>query len=236
MYCHLNDTNILVNEQFGFREKSSTETAMYALLNNVLSSLEKKYLVDGLFCDLHKAFDCVNQDILLAKIKFDGISGIANKLMRSYLENRYQKISMKNNKLKKLTSKWEHVKHGVPQGLVLGPLLFLIYIYIYIYINDLSLTVSKLGNSILFADDMSIIISNTNPEEFKNNINSVMTEIINWFQGNLLTLNCNKTHFLQFLTTKQNEIKIQMIASNSIITNINSTKFLGLIINNTLSF
>ena len=63
-----------------------------------------------------------------------------------------------------------------------------------------------------------------------------MTEIINWFQGNLLTLNCNKTHFLQFLTTKQNEIKIQMIASNSIITNINSTKFLGLIINNTLSF
>jgi hypothetical protein len=71
------------------------------------------------------------------------------------------------------------VKYGVPQGLVLGPLLFRINI------NDLALTISKLPNVILFADDTSIIISNTNPEEFKNNINSVNTEKINWFQSNL---------------------------------------------------
>ena len=89
------------------------------------------------------------------------------------------------------------MKHSVPQGSVLVPLLFLIYI------NDISLSISKLANPILFAD-MSIIISNTNPEEFKNNINSVMTEITNWFQSNLLTLNCNKTHFLQFLTKTLN--------------------------------
>jgi hypothetical protein len=84
-------------------KKSSTETALYALLNNVLSSLDKKNLVGGLFRNLQKAFDCINHDILSAIMKFYGISGIANKLIRSYLENRYQRISMKGSKLKKLT-------------------------------------------------------------------------------------------------------------------------------------
>jgi hypothetical protein len=103
------------------------------------------------------------------------------------------------------------VKHRVPQRSVLDPLLFLIYI------NDLSLTINKSANPILFADDTSIIISNNNPEEFKNNINSVTTETINCFQSNLFTLICNKTHFLQFLTIKHNEIKMQIIVSNKII-------------------
>jgi len=102
------------------------------------------------------------------------------------------------------------------------------------YINDLSLSISKFANPILFADDTTIIISNTNADEFKNNINSVMTEITNWFQSNLLTLNSKKTHFMQFLTKKQNERKIQKTAPNSIKTDINSTKFLGLTIDNTV--
>ena len=92
LYSYLNDNNILVDDEYGFREKLSTETVTFTLLNNVLSSLDRRNLVGGLLCDLQKAFDCVNYEILLAKMTFYGISSIANKLMRSYLENRYQRI------------------------------------------------------------------------------------------------------------------------------------------------
>jgi hypothetical protein len=165
----------------------------------------------------------------LAKLEFYGIFGIANKLKRSYIKNRYQRVVMKDNMFNKLTFEWEPVKHVVPQGSVLGSLLFLIYI------NNLSQTISCVASLILFADNMGIIISNINLEEFKNNINLVMNETINRFQSNLLTLSCNKTHFLQFFTKKQNEMKTQIMASNSVITNINITKFLGSTIDSTLS-
>ena len=163
-------------------------------------------------------------------MSFYGITGIGNKLMKSCLENRYQRVSLNNSESNKVASKWELTKHGVPQGSVLGPLLFLIYI------NDLSLTIGKIANPILFADDTSIIISSTNPEDFKRITNLVLMETINWFHSNLLTLNCEKTHFLQFFTKKHNKIKLQIISPNTILTNINSTKYLGLIIDSTLSW
>ena len=230
LYCYLNDNKILIKEQFVFSEKLSTNMATYALLNNVLSSLSKRKSWWWFILRLTQCVLCINQNTHLVKMKFYCISVIANKFMRSYEENIYQRISMKDSNLNKLFSEWVHVKHGVPQGSVLGQLLFLIYI------NDLPLNISKLVNSILFADDMSIVILNTKPEECKTNINSVMAEIINWFQSNFLTLNCDKTYFLQFVTKKQNEIKIQIIASNPIITIIKNIKCLGLIIDSTLSW
>jgi len=169
---------------------------VYTFLLSLLSHIDKKNYVGGLFCDLQKAFVCVNHDILLSKLKFYGITGGAYKLIRSYLDNRYQRVTMKDNKYNKVSSTWEEVKHGVPQGSVLGPLLCLLYI------NDFPLTLNKVASSIFFADDTSIIISNINPEEFKTSINTVMTEITNWFRSNLLTFNFNKTNFLQFLTKK----------------------------------
>jgi hypothetical protein len=162
-----------------------------------LLSLDKKKIVGGLFFDLQKAaFDSVNHDTLLSKLNFYGISGKANRLLKSYIKDRYQRVVTKDNFFNKLTSEWEQVKHGVPQGSVLGPLLFLIYI------NDLPRTMNKFANSVLFADDTSIIITNTDLQEFKQNIDVVLQETINWFLSNLLTLNYNKTHFLQFFIKK----------------------------------
>ena len=79
LYCNLHKSYILFNVQFGFSEKLSTEMATFTLLNKVLSSLDRKYFVRGLFCDLQKAFDCVNHDMLPAKMEFYGIYGIVNK-------------------------------------------------------------------------------------------------------------------------------------------------------------
>ena len=85
-------------------------------------------------------------------MNFYGISDKANKLLESYFKDRYQRVVMKDKFSNKLTSKWEQIKHGVPQGSVLGPLLFLIYI------NNLPRTINNFANSVLFADDTSIII------------------------------------------------------------------------------
>jgi hypothetical protein len=200
------------------RSKASTETAAFSLLNTILVSLDKNNKVGGLFLDLRKAFDCVNHDTLLSKLNFYGVSGKANKLLKFYITDRYQTVVIRDKFSNKITSEWTRIKHGVPQGSVLGPSLF------HIYVNDLPRTIDNFANSILFA------------QEFKHNIDVVLHEITNWFLSNLLTPNYNKTHFLQLLVKQQNEINIQIITTNLILTNINSTKFLGLTIDCTLSW
>ena len=99
-----------------------------------------------------------------------------------------------------------------------------------IYINDLPRTINKYAESVLYADDTSIIIANTYVHEYKHNIKLAMHEINNWFVNNLLTVNYNKTYFLQFFTKKQKEVPLQIVTGNSLLINSNSTKFLGLMI------
>jgi hypothetical protein len=136
-------------------------------------------------------------------MKYYGITGTAYKLMQSYRDNRYQRTVIKDKNLKKLFSSWKIIKHRVQQGSVLGRLLFLIYI------NDLPITICKIARSIIFADDTSIIRTNDNMVDFRNTLYLTMIEISSWFRSNLLTLNYDKTHFLQFLTKKKKKNEMQ---------------------------
>jgi len=179
LYQHINQNNIAATEQYGFKNNSSTEKASFKLINKILLALDNKLIVGGIFCDLEKAFDSVNHDILLSKCEFYGFRGKTNALLRSYLNVRYQRVLMNNIFCNKTTfSEWGKIKHDVPQGSVLGPLFFLIYI------NDLPNIIADPSKLVLFADYTSIIIANNSPSKFKEDINSIIDNIYDWFRGN----------------------------------------------------
>jgi len=157
---HLADHNILVNEQHGFRPNLKTDNVTYHLTNEILNTLNNNLSIGGIFCDLEKAFDCVNHKILQTKLEFYGITGNHYRLYKSYLMDRYQRTMLYNENGNITSSPWSKVEHGVPQGFILGSLLFLIFI------NDLPKFINDKSVPLLFADDTSILISHPNPLVF----------------------------------------------------------------------
>ena len=193
MYQHVNQNNILANEQFGFRNNSSTEKASYKLINEILIALNNKRTVGGIFCDLENKFDSINHDILLSKCEFYGFRGKTNALLRSYLSDRYQRVLINNNFSNNTTfSEWDKIKHGVPQCSVLGPFFFLFYITV------LPNIIADPSKPVLFAEDTIILIANPSPSKFKEDINNIVENINDWFRDNSLSLSFDKTYFLQF--------------------------------------
>ena len=122
------------------------------------------------------------------------------------------------------------VKCTVPQGSILGPLLFLLYI------NDLPQITKKNSKINLYADDTSLLIANPNPTNFENNINKIFQDINRWFNTNLLSLNLDKTHYMQFINKNSSPTDLNTGHGNKKIANTCTTKFLGLPLENTLSW
>jgi hypothetical protein len=225
---HLNNHNILAQEQYGFRANLKTDDALFHLTNQTLNAPNNNSLVGAIFCDLEKAFDCVNHKILLTKLKFYGITDTHYKHYKSYLTDRYQRTLLFNKNGNSTISSWEKDEHGVPQGSVLGPLLFLIFI------NDLPKFINRTSVPILFADDTSILVSHPNPHVFRDTINTVFYTLNDWFQNNLLSLNLAKTCFIKFVTKKNNPTEINITYDDKQIPVFTSTKFLGLMVTSRL--
>ncbi len=229
----INRYNILYNMQFGFRKKHSTIHPMLHFLKNIteFNDLPTKDFTIGTFLDLSKAFDTISHNILLEKLSFYGFRGLANDWFRNYLTGRKQFTNFKTSESSMLD-----ILCGVPQGSIIGPLLFLIYI------NDISACTSL--NLVSFADDTTVYISGHNIADVINKLNIELHKLYEWLCCNKLSLNINKSHFMIFspkrppnthnnLTVSINNIPLSQTGKNH---NNKSIKFLGIMLEENLSW
>lgn len=187
MYAFLYSNSILYNHQYGFRRGHSTSHVLIHFLNKIHEALNKnvpEYTL-GIFLDLKKAFDTVDHSILLRKLDHYGFRGVSNSWLRNYLTGRFQYVHINGT-----NSERREIKFGVPQGSVLGPLLFLIFI------NDLANASSLLA--FLFADDTTLLLSSNDVTNLFLLANEQLKKISLWFHSNRLTLNITKTRYAVF--------------------------------------
>ena len=176
----------MYNKQCGFQQNCSTDQAILHLIDEISKSFDENEYTLGVLIDLSKAFDTVDHEILLKKIKFYGINKTILKWLFSYLSKRKQYISYDSKPTKTQT-----VLCGVPQGSILGPLLFLIYV------NDLFKS-SNILNPIMFADDTNLFYSHKNISNLFKTVNNELKNIHEWFKANKLSLNISKTKYSFF--------------------------------------
>ena len=224
LYTYLDKNNMIYKRQFGFRTKYSTNDALVNLIETIKKLIDDGNFVCNIFIDLQKAFDTVNHEILLEKLNFYGIRGVANNWLRTFLCDRHQFVYINGYR-----SSLQLLKCGVPQGSTLGPLLFLLYI------NDLNLAFNHIVTN-HFADDTCLMFSSNNLNSLEKVVNNELKLLVEWLECNKLSLNVSKTEMLVFnlhkcpnhsLTIKLNDHKLQPT---------DHVKYLGIFIDSNLSF
>ena len=225
LYLFLENNNVLYDKQFGFRNKHSPNHALIEITEKIREALDKRQFVCGIFVDLQKAFDTVNHDILLDKLNYYGIKGIPNMWFETFLKERYQYTTIKEYSSDQLMS-----THGVPQGSVLGPLLFLIFI------NDLHKAI--IHSSVHhFADDTNLLLGEKSLKKINKLVNSDLKALCQWIRSNKLSLNTGKTEIIVFKNKKQKITKhLNFRISGQKIIPTRTVKYLGVFLNDSLSW
>ena len=225
LYNYFNKFSLFNNGQFGFRKGHSTYMALMLLYSKITEAIDKGEYVVGVFLDLAKAFDTVNHSILIHKLEHYGVKNNLLNWFISYLKDRSQTVYFMGTKSTK-----KDITCGVPQGSVLGPLLFLIYI------NDLC-QISTFFDFILFADDTNAFASGSNPNHLSSKINSELVLVSEWFNCNRLSLNLSKTNYIIFHSrTKKITDDLSLSFNNNSIARVSSCKFLGVVIDEHLTW
>ena len=217
MYKFFSDNNLIYSLQFGFRQKYSTVHALISLTENIRKNLDEGNIGCGIFVDLQKAFDTAEHDILLSKLEHYSIRGLANEWFKTCLSNRKQYVSING-----YDSNLANVKAGVPQGSVLGSLLFLIYI------NDLNQAL-KVHH---FIDDISKSVYRLNKY-----VNFDLKNLTYWLNANRISLNLEKTELVIFKHQRKNlDSPIKIKHNRKRLYPSKSVKYLGIKIDKNLNW
>lgn len=222
---YLKKFNLLSPQQFGFRQGYSTELALITLTEEIKQAIDRGLLVGSVFIDLTKAFDTINHHVLLAKLESFGMSGPPLSFIKSYLSNRSQMVHVNGH-----LSTPKLINVGVPQGSILGPLLFLMFI------NDLP-TILTRTKCILYADDTTIFQSSKSVSSLQSDLNTDLHNITLWCQANYLQINATKTVFMLFHSPRISlDIQPSLHIGNTVINISSEARFLGVILDSELKF
>ena len=240
---HLENNNLIVSSQSGFRPKHSCQTALTKMCESWLTAINNESVVGAVFLDFHKAFDTVDHTILMKKLALYLGDNASTSFLGSYMSNRKQFVSVNGE-----SSKYGKIISGVPQGSILGPLLFSIFI------NDLPLAVtdsnrkaiknglsesppkeiSEIDND-LFADDDSLYTSHKNPSIVEKSLQLSLDVTSDWCHNNRMVLHPKKSRCMVIATRQKHQIKritLELDINKQLIEQVDQHRVLGVILDN----